>query len=92
MSDALSIRAAAADAGGAPALSCGGQTYGFDEIAELVERELPALARDCRDGRPYPLVAGNTLAAVVTRRAAGGALRLAAVFAAPGTRDPEGAA
>jgi len=66
MSDALSIRAAAADAGGAPALSCGGRTYGFDEIAELVERELPALARDCRDGRPYPLVAGNTLSAVVT--------------------------
>jgi O-succinylbenzoic acid--CoA ligase len=66
MSDALSIRAAAAEADGAPALTCDGRTLSFGELAALVDRELPALARDCRDGRPYPLVAGNSVATVVT--------------------------
>jgi o-succinylbenzoate---CoA ligase len=66
MSDLLSIRAAAAEAGAAPALGCAGRTFTFGQLAALVEAELPGLARACVDGRPHPLVAANTLATVVT--------------------------
>lgn len=66
MSDLLSIRAAAADDGAAPALVCDGRTFSFGQLAALVAAELPALARTARDGRPYPLVANNSLATVVT--------------------------
>ncbi len=66
MSDLLSIRRAAADdAGPATALVCAGRHYSFSELAALVEAALPALAHVTREGFPYPLVAGNSLATVV---------------------------
>ena len=66
MSELLSIRAAAAEAGAAPALGCAGRTFTFGQLAARVEAELPGLARTCVDRRPHPLVAANTLATVVT--------------------------
>jgi O-succinylbenzoic acid--CoA ligase len=66
MSDLLSIRAAAADAGPATALVCAGRHYSFIELAALVEAALPALEQRTREGFPHPLVAGNSVATVVT--------------------------
>ncbi len=66
MSDALSIRAAAGQAGASPALVVGGRTYTYAEVAALVERELPGLAHACGYGAAFPFVADNGLAAAVT--------------------------
>ena len=65
MSDALSIRAAAGQAGATDALVVGGRTYTYAEVAALVEAELPGLAHACGYGAAMPLVADNTLAAAV---------------------------
>jgi O-succinylbenzoic acid--CoA ligase len=65
MSDLLSIRAAADEAGDAIALCCGGRAHSFAELAARVDAELRAF--DARfDGRPYPLVATAKLATVIT--------------------------
>ena len=65
MSDLLSIRAAADEAGDAIALCCGGRAHSFAELAARVDAELRAF--DARfDGRPYPLVATAELATVIT--------------------------
>ena len=66
MSDALSIRAAAGQAGASPALVVGGRSYTYAEVAALVERELPGLAHACGYGAAFPFVADNGLAAAVT--------------------------
>jgi O-succinylbenzoic acid--CoA ligase len=66
MSDLLSIRAAAAQAGSDVALLCAGRAWTYAQLAARVDAQMPALARECRDGRAYPLVADNTLASVVT--------------------------
>lgn len=66
MSDALSIRAAAGQAGATDALVVGGRTYTYAEVAALVDDALPRLAHACGRGAPMPLVADNTLAAAVT--------------------------
>jgi O-succinylbenzoic acid--CoA ligase len=66
MSDSLSIRAAAAEAGDAIALSCGGRAYSFAELASRVAAEVRDVAHAYGDARPYPLVATGELATVVT--------------------------
>lgn len=66
MSDALSIRAAAGQAGASPALVVGGRTYTYTEVAALVEDALPGLARAGGYGAAFPFVADNGLAAAVT--------------------------
>ncbi len=66
MSDALSIRAAAGEAGARVALVAGGRAYTYAEVAALVERELPGLAHACGYGAAFPLVADNALATAVT--------------------------
>ncbi len=64
--DRLSVRAAAAAAGPAPALDVGGRTCSYAELARLVDSELRRLEREWPDAPAYPLVAHNTLATVVT--------------------------
>lgn len=64
--DALSIRAAAQEAGGAPALRVDGRTLSFADVAALVEARMRELAPFRGDPRPFPLVAENTLAVVTT--------------------------
>ena len=66
MSDPLSIRAAAAEAGDAIALSCGGRAYSFAELAARVAAEVRDLSLAHGDARPHPLVATGELATVVT--------------------------
>ncbi len=66
MSDLLSIRAAAAEAGGAPALVAGGRTYTFAELAAQVRAAEPGLAAVTRAGYAHPLVAHNTVPTVVS--------------------------
>ena len=50
--DALSIFAAAREAGDAPALHVGARCYRFADLARLTEQRLDALARDARPGAP----------------------------------------
>jgi O-succinylbenzoic acid--CoA ligase len=64
--DALSIRAAAQEAGGRAALRVAGRTLSFADVASLVEARIRELAPAAGDPRPFPLVAENTLAVVVT--------------------------
>jgi o-succinylbenzoate---CoA ligase len=66
MNDLLSIRAAAAQAGGDAALLCAGRAWTYADLAERVDARMPALAREFRDGRACPLVADNTQASVVS--------------------------
>jgi O-succinylbenzoic acid--CoA ligase len=66
MSDALSIFAAACDAPDAPGLRVAGRTCTFAELAALTAARLPALQRALVPGRPFPLVADNALATVIT--------------------------
>ncbi len=66
MNDALSIFLAARETANAPALRDGDRTYTFAELAELTRQRVGDLAIHPRDGTPYPLVADNTLAVVVT--------------------------
>jgi len=64
--DALSIFAAARDAGDALALHVGDQRLRFADLARLTEQRLGALALETRAGRPHPLVGSNTLDTLVT--------------------------
>jgi len=64
--DALSIFAAARDAGDAVALHVGDQRLRFADLAHLTEQRLGALALETRAGRPHPLVGSNTLDTLVT--------------------------
>ena len=66
MSDALSVRAAAAEVGARVALVAGGRAYTYAEVAALVERELPGLAHACGYGAAFPLVADNALPTAIT--------------------------
>ena len=63
---ALSIFAAADDAGDAPALRVGGRTFGFAELAGLVRARLDALDAEPHAAGARPVVGSNTLETVVT--------------------------
>jgi len=65
-SNALSIVAAAGDAGADVGLKYGARNYTFAELARLTRQRMDALAHELRPGRPHPLVAKNTLDTVVT--------------------------
>jgi o-succinylbenzoate---CoA ligase len=64
MSEPLSIRSAAREAGDVVALRVGSQVYRFAELARLVEPRLAAVAAHGR--APYPLVGSNTLDTLLT--------------------------
>ena len=64
--EALSIFAAAREAGDAIALHVGDRRYRFADLARLTEQRLATLARDTRPGAAYPLVGNNTLETLVT--------------------------
>jgi o-succinylbenzoate---CoA ligase len=66
LSEALSIFAAARDAGEASALRVGDQRFSFGQIAERVRERLRALNLDAAPRTPYPLTGSNTLETVVT--------------------------
>lgn len=66
MSDALSIFAAARDAATAPGLLLEGAPLTFADLAALTERRISALQTESAARNPYPLVATNTLDALVT--------------------------
>ena len=66
LSDALSIFAAAREAGGTIALRVGDQRFSFDQLAELVRARLDSLNLGPGDAAPYPLSGGNTLDTLVT--------------------------
>jgi len=61
--DALSVLAAAAEAGTAPALDVDGRTLTFDELATLVRARMRSLA--IRTDAPHPLVGAPDLDALV---------------------------
>jgi len=64
--DALSIFAAAREAGNTPALHVGARCHRFADLARLTEQRLDVLARDARPGAAYPLVGSNTLDTLVS--------------------------
>jgi len=64
--DALSISAAARDAGDAPGLRVGDRVHTFADLAEMTRRRLATLAHEVREGWPHPLVADSTLETLVT--------------------------
>jgi O-succinylbenzoic acid--CoA ligase len=88
LNDALSIFAAAREAGGAVALHVGGTSLTFAQLAGMARARLRALEHDTRDGKPYPLTATNTLDTLVTLYAllAGG---IAALVLDPRLTSPE---
>jgi O-succinylbenzoic acid--CoA ligase len=63
--DALSIFAAARDAGGDIGLKEGSRSYTFAELASLTQQRMDALAHEVRPGTPHPLLAENTPDTVV---------------------------
>jgi len=66
LNDALSIFAAAREAGGAVALKIGADRLTFAQLADMAGERLRTLDHDARDGGPCPLVATNTLETLVT--------------------------
>jgi len=66
LSSALSIFAAAQDAGGVTALRLGEQHFNFGQLAELVRERLRSLNLDPSDGAAYPLSGTNALETLVT--------------------------
>jgi O-succinylbenzoic acid--CoA ligase len=66
LSGALSIFAAAKDAGGVTALRLGEQHFNFGQLAELVHERMRSLELDASDGAAYPLTGSNTLETLVT--------------------------
>lgn len=66
MSDSLSIKEAAREAGGVVALRVGGRAYTFAELAEFAHARARALRREARSDRPFALVGSNTLDSLVT--------------------------
>jgi len=65
LSDALSILAAARDAGSSTALRLGERSLTFGQVADMVRERMGSLGLGKSDGTPYPLVATNTLETVV---------------------------
>ena len=66
MTDALSIFAAAQDAGDATALRIGAQRFSFAQLAQRVRARLHSLGLDASDGGAYALIGANTLDTLVT--------------------------
>ena len=66
MTEALSIFAAAQDAGEATALRIGEQRFSFGELAERVRARLHSLSLDANEGASFPLIGVNTLDTLVT--------------------------
>ena len=66
MKEALSILAAAREAGGATALEAGAQRYSFADLARLTEQRLATLAPLVRPGSAHPVVGSNTLDTLLT--------------------------
>ena len=66
LNDALSIFAAAREAGTALALNSDGRSCTFAELAALARDRLRTLDVAARDDRPYPLAGSNTLETLVT--------------------------
>lgn len=66
VSDALSIRAAAREAGDATALHDGEQGYSYAALARLTEQRMAALAPQLRPGAAHPVVGSNTLDTLLT--------------------------
>ena len=66
MNDALSIFAAAREAGDSVALRSGETRLTFAQLADMARNRLRTLEHDTRDGAPYPLAATNTLDTLVT--------------------------
>jgi len=64
--DALSVLAAAREAGDAIALHVGEQHLRFADLARLTGQRMDTLAREARAGAAYPLVGSNTLDTLVT--------------------------
>jgi len=64
--EALSIRAAARDAGTATALHANGRRYSFDELARLSEQRMAALAPTLIPGAAVPLLGHNDLDTLLT--------------------------
>jgi O-succinylbenzoic acid--CoA ligase len=64
--EALSILAAAREAGGATALEDGTQRYSFADLARLTEQRLATLAPLVRPGSAHPVVGSNTLDTLLT--------------------------
>lgn len=66
MTEALSILAAAREAGDTIALHAGTRRWTFAELAWLTEQRLATLAHEVRDGGAYALVGHNTLETLTT--------------------------
>ena len=66
MKEALSILAAAREAGDATALHVGARRYSYGELARLTEQRLAALAPQVRPGSAHPVVGSNTLDTLLT--------------------------
>ena len=66
MKEALSILAAAREAGGATALEAGAERYSFADLARLTEQRLATLAPLVRPGSAHPVVGSNTLDTLLT--------------------------
>ncbi len=66
VTDALSIRAAARDAGAATALHDGEQRYSYADLARLTEQRMAALAPQLRAGAAHPVPGSNTLDTLLT--------------------------
>jgi len=66
VSEALSIFAAARDAGDAPGLRVGDRLYTFAQLADMTKRRIDALSLEPVHGLPYMLEGTNTLEALVT--------------------------
>ncbi len=64
--DALSIFAAAREAGDATALRIGEQCFGFGQLAQRVRARLHSLRLDAHEGASFPLIGANTLDTLVT--------------------------
>ncbi len=64
--DALSISAAAREAGSAIALHTEERSYSFEQLAALTARRIAALAPLLQPGAAHPVVAGNTLDTLLT--------------------------
>lgn len=66
MSDALSIFAAAREAGRRLALRTQAGDFTFAELADLAQARIAMLGRVARDTVPYPVIGSNTIETVVT--------------------------
>lgn len=66
MTEALSIVAAARDAGDAPGLRAGERLYTYAQLAAMTKQRIAALAPMLRDGMPHLLEGTNTLETAIT--------------------------